>query len=115
RRDASRLLVLRRADGSLAHHAFADLPDLLAPGDLLVLNDTRVLPARLLGRRERTGGKWEGLFLGAAADGSWELLCQTRGRLHEGETVLVDPGPLRLTLLRQQEGHWFARPDEARP
>jgi len=52
----------RRVAGSPA--IFYDLPDLLAPGDLLVLNDTRVLPARLLGRRERTGGKWEGLYLG---------------------------------------------------
>src|SRR5215468_9764677 len=96
RRDQSRLLVLRRSDRALAHHHFSDLPDLLSPGDLLVLNDTRVVPARLLGRRARTGGKWEGLFLHAAADGAWELLCQTRGRLLEGETILVEPGPLRL-------------------
>src|SRR5438477_588725 len=63
-RDGSRLLVARRDDGSLEHRQFLDLPDLLETGDLLVLNDTRVLPARLLGRRERTGGKWEGLYLG---------------------------------------------------
>src|SRR6266851_6885068 len=109
-RDQSRLLVVRRGTRQLAHHSFRDLSSLLRPGDLLVLNDTRVVPARLLGRRERTGGKWEGLFLRAAPDGTWELLCQTRGRLHEGETVLVEPGPLRLTLLRQQDGHWLARP-----
>src|SRR5215475_11274670 len=89
RRDASRLLVVRRADGAVDHRTFHDLPELLAPGDLLVLNDTRVVPARLLGRRERTGGKWEGLFLRAAPDGTWELLCQTRGWLHDGETVVV--------------------------
>src|SRR5436309_772675 len=88
-RDASRLLVLRRADGTLAHHVFRDLPDLLSPGDLLILNDTRVLPARLIGRRESTGGKWEGLFLNAAADGSWEMLCQTRGRLQHGEVITI--------------------------
>src|SRR5437764_4609391 len=93
RRDASRLLIVRRADQSLEHRSFCDLPELLDPGDLLVLNDTRVVPARLLGRRERTGGKWEGLFLRAAPDGIWELLCQTRGRLHEGETILVEPPP----------------------
>src|SRR5436309_1427337 len=85
-RDQARLLVVRRVDGSLAHHHFLDLPELLAPGDLLVLNDTRVVPARLLGRRARTGGKWEGLFL-RERDGAWELLCQTRGRLQEGEVV----------------------------
>src|SRR5437868_1219985 len=111
RRDASRLLVLRRADGSLAHHTFVDLPELLAPGDLLILNDTRVLPARLVGRRARTGGRWEGLFLAAGPDGSWEMLCQTRGRLQPGETILVEPGELRLTLLHQRDGHWFARPE----
>jgi S-adenosylmethionine:tRNA ribosyltransferase-isomerase len=114
RRDASRLLYVHRADASITHHVFSDLPALLAEGDLLVLNDTRVLPARLLGRRARTGGKWEGLFLRALADGSWELLTQTRGRLVVGETILVEPGPLRLTLVgRSPEGHWLARPEEA--
>jgi S-adenosylmethionine:tRNA ribosyltransferase-isomerase len=111
-RDRSRLLVVRRRDGSLIHHVFADLPALLNPGDLLVLNDTRVLPARLLGRRARTGGKWEGLFLQATADGCWELLGQTRGRPVAGEVIEVEPGPLRLTLEgRTAEGHWLARPD----
>lgn len=112
-RDQSRLLVARRSDSTLAHHIFTDLPDLLNPGDLLVLNDTRVLPARLLGRRTRTGGKWEGLFLRQHADGLWELLCQTRGRLLEGETVEVEPGTLHLELQRKTpEGHWLARPCE---
>jgi S-adenosylmethionine:tRNA ribosyltransferase-isomerase len=111
-RDSSRLLVLRRsADPTVSFHVFRDLPDLLSPGDLLILNDTRVLLARLLGKRELTGGKWEGLFLGTAPDGAWEMLCQTRGRLYPGDVVAVEPGPLRLTLLRQEEGHWFARPD----
>jgi S-adenosylmethionine:tRNA ribosyltransferase-isomerase len=112
RRDASRLLVVRRRERSLSHHTFADLPDLLAPGNLLVLNDTRVLPARLLGRRARTGGKWEGLFLRQLTGGGWELMCQTRGHLHEGEVIDVEPGPLRLTLrARLPEGHWEARPE----
>src|SRR5262245_38972212 len=110
-RDQARLLVLRRGDGTIAHHVFADLPDLLDPGDLLVLNDTRVLPARLLGRRVRTGGKWEGLFLRALPDGAWEMLCQTRGRLVPGETVRVEPGPLELELVEKTAGgHWLARP-----
>src|SRR6516165_9024312 len=85
RRDESRLLVVRRSPATLEHRTFRDLPELLSPADLLVLNDTRVLQARLVGRREATGGKWEGLFLGQSADGNWELLCQTRGRLREGE------------------------------
>jgi S-adenosylmethionine:tRNA ribosyltransferase-isomerase len=111
-RDQSRLLVLRRASGAMEHHTFHELPELLDPGDLLVLNDTRVLPARLLGRRARTGGKWEGLFLQQTPDGTWELLCQTRGRLTEGELLEVEPGPLALRLVgRSAEGHWLARPE----
>jgi S-adenosylmethionine:tRNA ribosyltransferase-isomerase len=113
-RDRSRLMVVRRAEGTIEHHVFADLPDLLAPGDLLVLNDTRVIPARLLGRRAATGGKWEGLFLRETPDGLWELMCQTRGRLTEGETVVVEPGGLWLTLVRKTpERHWLARPLDA--
>lgn len=113
-RDQARLLVVRRSDASLAHHVFLDLPELLNPGDLLILNDTKVLHARLLGRRVRTGGKWEGLFLRALADGTWELLCQTRGRLTEGETIAVEPGPLQLQLIEKSpEGHWRVRPNES--
>ena len=87
-RDHARLLVVRRRrDDSLAHHRFDDLANLLIPGDLLVLNDTRVMPARLLGKRAATGGKWEGLFLRQFPDGTWEMLCQTRGRLQPGEQI----------------------------
>lgn len=110
-RDQARLLVVRRSERMLAHHVFADLPELLRPGDLLVLNDTRVLHARLLGRRACTGGKWEGLFLRELADGSWEMLCQTRGRLAAGEAIDVQPGPLKLTLTaRLPRGRWLVRP-----
>src|SRR5205823_3275256 len=101
RRDQSRLLVVNRTSRVLSHRHFFELPELLAAGDLLVLNDTRVVNARLLGKRERTGGRWEGLFLHQHTDGSWELLSQTRGRLQPGETICVDSGPLRLALLRQ--------------
>jgi S-adenosylmethionine:tRNA ribosyltransferase-isomerase len=124
-RDRSRLLVLprdrsrRREGGGPAHHVFCDLPELLRPGDLLVLNDTRVVPARLVGRRARTQGHWEGLFLRAQPDGAWELLCQTRGRLVAGETLVVhrESGGggegLRLVLVgRTPEGRWLARPEE---
>src|SRR5689334_16640307 len=101
-RDASRLLVVDRASGEIRHHHFRDLPDLLNPGDLLVLNDTRVLPARVVGRRERTGGKWEGLFL-RETDKLWEMLAQTGGRPAVGETIVIEPGPLRLTLRGRKE------------
>lgn len=110
-RDQSRLLVVRRLTGAIEHHRFFELPDLLAAGDLLVLNDTRVLPARLRGRRERTGGRWEGLFLGQLPDGSWELLTKTRGRLVEGETIVLDGGSVKLLLARMTStGHWAVRP-----
>ncbi len=104
----------------LGHQQFRDLPSLLTPGDLLVLNDTRVLPARVVGRRARTEGKWEGLILGTATEGAWELLCQTRGRLIVGESLLVDAPegesagpPLRLCLIgKTPAGRWLAQPSE---
>ena len=121
-RDLSRLMVVRRDGSQPADHVFRDLPSLLDPGDLLVLNDTRVLPARLVGQRARTGGKWEGLFLREEPDGAWELLTQTRGRLLMGETLLLDPEcplteagrtlPLRLEG-KSPSGRWLARPQEA--
>jgi S-adenosylmethionine:tRNA ribosyltransferase-isomerase len=115
-RDRPRLLFVRRQSAEIEHRRFQDLPELLAPGDLLVLNDTRVLPARLVGRRARTGGRWEGLFLSQLPDGIWEILCQTRGRLLKGENIVVDPGPLQLTLVRKTpEGHWLVQPHDASP
>ncbi len=126
-RDAARLLVLRRADHSLTHARATDLPSLLDPGDCLVVNETRVVPARLMGYRTATGGRWEGLFLDALADGSWRMLSKTRGRLQSGETItlepptdaesLVDAGSkgdaetVEVELLeRQAGGVWRARP-----
>src|SRR6266851_5496934 len=114
-RDQSRLLVVRRGTRQLAHHSFRDLSSLLRPGDLLVLNDTLVLPARLLGRRERTGGKWEGLFLHERSDGTWEMIGQTRGRLLDNEKIVVDGSStsLFLTLVgRTPDGQWLVRPSE---
>jgi S-adenosylmethionine:tRNA ribosyltransferase-isomerase len=111
RRDEARLLVVRRDAGTLEHRVFRDLPELLSPGDLLVLNDTKVLPARLVGRREATGGRWEGLFL-RRVDGLWELLAQTRGYAREGEAFAVEPGPFRLVLRgRTADRHWLMEPD----
>ncbi|MBA4190183.1 MAG: tRNA preQ1(34) S-adenosylmethionine ribosyltransferase-isomerase QueA [Planctomycetaceae bacterium] len=112
RRDESRLLVVRRGSGSLEHRTFRDLPELLNPGDLLVLNDTRVLPARVVGRRESTGGKWEGLFL-RLVNGLWEMLAQTRSYPEPGSVFITDTG-LRLTLRgRTEERHWLMEPEPA--
>ena len=91
RRDESRLLVVRRTDGMLEHRIFRDLPELLSPGDLLILNDTKVLPARLLGVREKTGGKWEALYLRQAPDGLWEMMTKTRGHPVSAEAFAVAP------------------------
>lgn len=125
-RDHARLMVVHREAGTIEHRRFYELPDILLPGDLLMLNDTKVVPARLHGRRARTGGKWEGLFLRNGQDGAWEMLCQTRGRLETGEIIVVDSAPvnmasrerkrpkLQLTLLeRLTSGHWLVQPNMA--
>jgi S-adenosylmethionine:tRNA ribosyltransferase-isomerase len=114
-RDGSRLLVLRRGGQILGHHLFRDLPGFLQPGDLLVLNDTRVLPARLIGHRERTGGKWEGLFLRENPDGSWEMLCQTGGRPSAREVIVAAAASgsdcCRLLLEEKlADGMWRLKP-----
>src|SRR4051812_14452106 len=111
-RDAARLLVADRSTGAIEHRHVRDLPDLLHPGDLLVLNDTRVLPARLIGKRAKTGGKWEGLYLGTSTDGCWDLLSQTRGTLTVGERVEIETG-LQLTLMDRHPGKpWRFKPNQ---
>lgn len=119
-RDAARLLIVHRNTGRLSHGIVRDLPNLLDRGDCLVLNDTRVVPARLRGVREATGGKWEGLFLRIIDDRIWELLGHTRGRLREGETIQIASDRtdehLQLVLVgRGDEGSWLARPVSDRP
>ena len=104
RRDASRLMVVDRAAGTVTHRTLQDLPDLLQAGDCLVLNNSRVLPARLFGVRTATGGKWEGLYLSSTPDGLWRLIGQTRGylRLHETVTLINNAGEtLRLKLIEK--------------
>ena len=91
-RAAARLLVLRRGDGALLDRTVRDLPDLLAPGDILVINDTRVLPARLHARRP-SGGRVELLLLhpaapGGAPSGAWVALARPARRLRPGEHLI---------------------------
>jgi S-adenosylmethionine:tRNA ribosyltransferase-isomerase len=87
-RDASRLLVVRRDSEVLEDRTFRDLPDLLDPGDLLILNDTRVMPARLFARR-RTGGSVELLLLHRRPDSAWEALARPARRLKPGESLVL--------------------------
>lgn len=96
-RDACRLLVLNRADGSIEHRHFYDLPDLLEQGDLLVANQTRVMPARLIGRKRGTGGVAEVLLLRRREDldalgGVWECLVSPGRRLRQGAVIEFRPG-----------------------
>jgi len=110
-RDAARLLVGQGDAKDYDHRHVRDLPEILKPGDLLVMNDTKVVPARLIGQREATGGKWEALFLKDAPSGQWEVLAQTRGYALEGEHFVTESG-LRLVLTgRTAERHWLMRPD----
>jgi S-adenosylmethionine:tRNA ribosyltransferase-isomerase len=78
-RSASRMLHYRKADQSIAHRQFSDLPQLLRRGDLLVFNDARVIPARFTLRKD-TGGKIEGLFLAEESSGTWRVLLKNLGR-----------------------------------
>jgi S-adenosylmethionine:tRNA ribosyltransferase-isomerase len=89
-RDSSRLLVLDRAGSGRAHHVFRELPDLLSPGDLLVVNRTRVFPARLLGRRP-TGGEAEVLLIRRLASDLWEGLVRPGRRLRPGDRIELAP------------------------
>jgi len=89
RREDSRLLVVDRTTGEIRHSSIRDLPSLLDPGDLLVFNNTQVLPARLFGFRTATNGRWEGLFVEQTEARDWVILCDTRGRLQPGETITV--------------------------
>lgn len=119
-RSDARLMLVDRQRNSLSHKYVRDLPDLLRPGDCLVLNDTRVVPARLVGHRTRTGGRWEGLFLEAAETGHWRILGKTRGKLAPGETITLinaeGTEDIELELgTKESGGVWVVRPcsDEA--
>lgn len=98
RRDSSRLLVLDRLTGETAHQHFYDIIDYLQPGDCLVMNDSRVLPARLLGHRP-TGGAVELLLLQDCGEKRWECLAKPGKKMQPGQTVLFGDGELSATVL----------------
>ncbi len=100
-RDTSRLLQLDRLTGQVTHRHFYDIVDLLNPGDCLVMNDSRVLPARLLGHRP-TGGAVELLLLKDLGNKQWECLAKPGRKLQEGQEVVFGDGKLTATILRVQ-------------
>ncbi|MCB2200589.1 tRNA preQ1(34) S-adenosylmethionine ribosyltransferase-isomerase QueA [bacterium] len=103
KRDASRLLVLDRSAEGVEHHEFRDLPGYLRKGDVLVLNDTRVIPARLNGHRP-TGGQVEFLLLDPISDAEWVVLAKPAKRLTVGSEVLFEGGRKAVILEEGDEG-----------
>ena len=102
-RDQSRMLVYRRTDRSVEHLRFFDLPRFLRPGDALVLNETRVLPARLLGLKEETGIPVELLLLKQREKDVWEVLARPGRRLKPGSVCVFGEGRLRAQILSETE------------
>lgn len=103
RRDGSRLLTLSRQTGETAHHHFYELPDFLHPGDCLVLNNSRVIPARLLGHREPTRGAVELLLLKEKGGGVWECLAKPGRKIHAGTELSFGEGELTATVVGERE------------
>jgi S-adenosylmethionine:tRNA ribosyltransferase-isomerase len=123
-RAAARLLVLDRASQSIRHMNICDLPKILAPNDLMIVNDSQVVPARLHGRRAETDGRWEGLFLAEVVgdDGRRlvRLLSKTRGTLRVGERIIItgkDGGDQAVLELgaRDVGGTWLFDPCSDEP
>ena len=90
-RDESRLMVVERATGRIAHHTFKDIETLIAPGDALVVNRSRVMRARLLGTRD-SGASGEVFLLRALGDDRWEAMVNPGGKLRPGRTLHIAPG-----------------------
>lgn len=102
RRDASRLMVLDRQTGEVTHRHFYDIVEYLQPGDCLVMNDSRVLPARLMGHRP-TGGVVEVLLLRDLGDKCWECLCKPGRKMQPGNQVIFGDGELTATVREVRE------------
>lgn len=102
-RTASRLLVLNRETGAVEHKIFSDVIDYLNEGDCLVINNTRVIPARLIGEKEGTGGKVEVLLLKRRANDVWETLVKPGKKLKPGAKITFGDGRLRAEVLEVVE------------
>ena len=104
KRDTSRLMTLDRATGEVGHHHFYELPDFLRPGDCLILNDSRVLPARLLGQRLPGGGACEVLLLIDRGDKTWECLVRPGRKMRTGAKLSFGNGELTAEVVGEVEG-----------
>lgn len=102
-RAASRLLVLDKQSGALSHHVFREITDYLKPGDCLVLNNTKVIPARLLGIKEDTGAHAEVLLLKRRGNDIWETLVKPGRKLHPGAKLVFGGGLLHAEVLKVAE------------
>lgn len=100
-RDEARLLVLYTNDQSLAHRSIKELPELLNPGDLLVVNDTKVRAARVTGWKHPSGGSIEMLFVRELSDHTWEVMV--KGKLTPGQTIEVSPDAHVIVLAREAD------------
>lgn len=103
RRDASRLMTLDRKTGEVTHRHFYDLLELLQPGDCLVMNNSRVLPARLLGHRVPSGGAVEVLLLKDQGNGIWECLTKPGRKTHTGTELSFGDGELTATVVGERD------------
>ena len=104
RRDASRLLCLDKVTGEFSHHHFYELPDFLKPGDCLILNNSRVLPARLLGKRLPGGGACEVLLLIDRGEQTWECIVRPGKHLRAGARMSFGDGELTAEVTQVLEG-----------
>jgi S-adenosylmethionine:tRNA ribosyltransferase-isomerase len=103
RRELARMMVLHRDSGKIEHRTVPDLTDYLHAPDVLVLNNTKVIPARIFGHKEASGGKVELLLLDEAEPGEWKVLMKTSRRPKTGDTLLLCSGKARATMLYDGE------------
>ena len=103
KRDASRLLVLDKNNGEIKHETFSNIIDYLKSGDVLVLNDTKVIPARLIGEKEETGAVIELLLLKDLGEDTWECLSKPAKRLHVGTIVSFGDGKLKAQVIEKKD------------